>query len=384
MKTSRDKVTRLPEEAQIRRRFYLIAMALGLASAALPTLLGDFAWFGSPYETLVPLTLGATAFLALLLWIRPGSLQAVEVGVFGVIVTYNLSVLALVFYLHPNPYAEEYIYAYKMFSPLLYMWAFLTFGRRDGLLASLLFVMSAFLLAAPYLLRLVPTQVDHEGVIFFFLVTSAVSSVYTAMLYALAYFLEASNQAHARAEVLAELAYTDPLTGLPNRLCFDAHLVQAVDAARTGSSFALAFIDLDDFKRVNDTLGHQAGDVLLKAVAARLQEPLRTSDLLARVSGDEFALILPGVETAAEVKRVAAKLLGALETPFDLGEACHQASISIGFALCTQQAATPETLLVQADQAMYAVKRRGKGGFHLGSLREETTVTAVYLDTPPA
>ena len=152
---------------------------------------------------------------------------------------------------------------------------------------------------------------------------------------------------------------------MPNRLRFDQSLAEVVESAQCeGKSFALAFIDLDGFKAVNDTFGHAAGDALLKGVAARLRGPLRASDTLARIAGDEFAVILPTTASPAAAERVAKRLLGALEAPFDLSGASYRASASIGFALYSPPA-TPDALLAQADRAMYVAKRGGRNGYHL-------------------
>ncbi len=353
-------------EERSRRSFYLVALLLGFAAGLSQTLLGGFLWFQSFYETLVPVVLAALALLALLLWVRPDSLKLVEWGILAVLCSYNLLVLEQLLYGRSEPHMRIYLEAFLMFSPPIYVWSFLAFKRRRGLQVSLLFIASTLALAAPYLLHLTPARAEHDVVQGFLLSVPTLGGVYIAMLYTLTHFLEVSNQVRARAEAVAELAYKDPLTGLPNRLLFDTHLTQACKSAqRDQGGFALAFIDLDNFKTVNDTLGHHAGDLLLKEVAARLKTQLRAADLLARISGDEFAALLPAATTPAGVNAVAAKLIETLQAPFDLKGVEYQVSASVGFAIYQTTTGTPDALLAQADQAMYCAKKRGKNGFYL-------------------
>ena len=353
------------DEAGARRAFYLAATGFCVFSGVLLSLFEpEFAWFGDFYGTLVPLALAAQAALALLLWARPGSLRFVERALFGVGVGYNLAVLVRILYIGLDENIQDYVNAYSTFSPLVYVWAFLVFGRR-GLRSALLFMAGALALAAPYLLGLTPARADYDMIRALILGVPTVGGIFLVILYALTHFLERNVQARVSAEAEARLAYLDPLTGLPNRLRFDQSLAEAVErAGREGESFTLAFIDLDGFKAVNDTLGHAAGDALLKGVAARLGEPLRASDTLARIAGDEFAVILPTTASPAAAERVAKRLLGALEAPFTLSGASYRASASMGFALYLPPA-TPDALLAQADRAMYVAKRGGRNGYQL-------------------
>jgi diguanylate cyclase (GGDEF)-like protein/PAS domain S-box-containing protein len=170
-------------------------------------------------------------------------------------------------------------------------------------------------------------------------------------------------------EQLAFMAYHDPLTGLPNRVLVEQQLDLALARARrTDSSVALLFVDLDDFKEVNDELGHAAGDQLLTGVAARLRGALRDSDALARQGGDEFLVVLSDLkdEAAPAAERVGAKLLGALREPFVVATAELRTGASIGVSLFPDDAADTETLLRHADAAMYRAKGAGGGrvAFH--------------------
>ncbi|HTH18222.1 MAG TPA: diguanylate cyclase [Magnetospirillum sp.] len=156
----------------------------------------------------------------------------------------------------------------------------------------------------------------------------------------------------------------DVLTGLPNRALFLDRLTQAVrQTRREGKKFALMFLDLDGFKKVNDTLGHAAGDILLQQTAARLTECMRSSDTVARLAGDEFTCILSGIRNREDAAMVAAKILERLSEPYDLDGSSAQVRGSIGIAIFPDHAVDGGALMKLADEAMYAVKKRGKNNF---------------------
>ena len=167
----------------------------------------------------------------------------------------------------------------------------------------------------------------------------------------------------AAAAHIRRLSDQDSLTGLPNRPTFMKRLDDlAEEAGREGLPLALLFIDLDHFKRVNDLLGHPAGDALLRTVAARLMGHLRSTDLVARFGGDEFMVLLPGRLSARHVEEVARKLLTAIEQPVEGGGQVFQVTPSIGVALFPQDGASASELIKNADTAMYAAKARGRAG----------------------
>ncbi|MBC7940442.1 MAG: EAL domain-containing protein [Chitinophagaceae bacterium] len=157
------------------------------------------------------------------------------------------------------------------------------------------------------------------------------------------------------------LAHHDPLTGLPNRLDFIGRLQAQIDhAMKRGETMALLFIDLDHFKRVNDSLGHPVGDMLLQTVAQRITGALRGGDLVARFGGDEFVLLLAGNPSPQAVQDVADKLLAAIGAPLEVSGASISVSPSIGVALCPRDGNTPDTLIKHADTAMYHAKAQGR------------------------
>ncbi len=165
-------------------------------------------------------------------------------------------------------------------------------------------------------------------------------------------------------ERLAYVAQFDSLTGLPNRTLFRDRLSHAMTRAeRGGTQLALMLLDLDRFKEINDTLGHRAGDRLLKAVAERLTDTLRTVDTVARLGGDEFTVILEDAENTAAVAMVAEKVVGALARPFPLDDQEYFLTVSAGIAMYPSNPGDIETLIMNADVAMYDAKDRGKNNF---------------------
>lgn len=162
-------------------------------------------------------------------------------------------------------------------------------------------------------------------------------------------------------------AYHDALTNLPNRVLFKDRLEQALAFAQRimHQNVAVLFMDLDRFKFINDTLGHDAGDQLLRKVATRLRNCTRATDTVARLGGDEFTVLLPEVDHADEAMRVAAKMLEAMRQPFSVSGQELFITASIGISMYPNDGADVETLMKNADTAMYHVKGQGRAGVHL-------------------
>jgi len=161
---------------------------------------------------------------------------------------------------------------------------------------------------------------------------------------------------------IQHLAFHDALTGLPNRALFDDRLVLALAACRReGRRLALLFLDLDRFKSINDTLGHHAGDRLLQEVAERLRRCVREEDTLARVGGDEFIVLMAGVDDIADARPIAEKLLRAVTSePFSIEGRELYVTASVGVSVYPDHGAEPHLLIRSADDAMYAVKASGR------------------------
>ncbi|OIQ91052.1 cyclic di-GMP phosphodiesterase Gmr [mine drainage metagenome] len=170
----------------------------------------------------------------------------------------------------------------------------------------------------------------------------------------------------AHEQSLLHLAHHDSLTGLPNRLLLQDRVERAIAFARRDQSrVALLFLDLDHFKIINDSLGHAAGDALLKAVSARLCGALRHSDTVARLGGDEFMVLAANVGTAAEIAEIAEKIAEALSAPVDLAGQSVTIGSSIGVAVFPEDGEDFPTLMKHADTAMYRAKHNGRNTFCL-------------------
>jgi diguanylate cyclase (GGDEF)-like protein/PAS domain S-box-containing protein len=178
-----------------------------------------------------------------------------------------------------------------------------------------------------------------------------------------AMFSDISRRREAEEE-LRYRAWHDALTGLPNRGLLDEHLQLALrEARRSGTKVAVIFMDLDYFKTVNDTLGHATGDILLCQAAERLGSCVRDIDTLARQGGDEFVVVLQGIRHAQDAARVAAKLIDAMDQPFDLNGQRAHISASAGITLYPDDGGDTQSLYRNADLAMYRAKSAGRNNF---------------------
>ncbi len=177
--------------------------------------------------------------------------------------------------------------------------------------------------------------------------------------------MEVQNELRMQKQVLAFQAEHDTLTGLPNRALFMDRLQQSIKNARRGyTKTALLFIDLDHFKEINDTLGHAMGDKVLIEVANKLHHNVREVDTVARLSGDEFTIILENITNMDDITEIARKILHTFQQPMQIDGMHMKSTMSIGISTFPDDGNTPEELLQNADTAMYKAKNSGKNRYH--------------------
>ncbi|MGM0594608.1 MAG: diguanylate cyclase domain-containing protein [Pseudomonadota bacterium] len=179
-------------------------------------------------------------------------------------------------------------------------------------------------------------------------------------------FVRDATERKAREARMLELAMSDALTGLANRRQFEARLGEALaQADRVGCKVGLLLLDLDDFKPINDTHGHQIGDKLLCRIAEVLKETFRESDVVARLGGDEFAVILTALNEVDELDGIARKLLERVAIKHDIDGITLKVGVSIGIAVYAERSDSADELFTRADHALYAAKAQGKHTYHI-------------------
>lgn len=208
-------------------------------------------------------------------------------------------------------------------------------------------------------------------------------AIYTIVLVGAASSRAGMAARRCASEVSAEEgAFRDELTQLPNRVAFREELARAFARnARTNESFALFCLDLDGFKNVNDSMGHETGDAVLVEAARRLRGSTRESDMVARLGGDEFALIAVDIPSVEDAMSIAERLVAAFEPPIEIDGRDMKLSVSVGVAIAPDDGVNPESVLRNADSAMYATKQNGRRGYTLfrdrfGFVSERNTLDA--------
>jgi diguanylate cyclase (GGDEF)-like protein len=185
-------------------------------------------------------------------------------------------------------------------------------------------------------------------------------------------FFALSQQREAAEANLESLAKTDMLTGLNNRRMFDEALEAAIKrAGRTAKPLALAYLDIDKFKTINDTYGHGVGDEVLVEFARRLKQVVRCTDIVARLAGDEFVIIFEQSGGHAELSKMGQKIIDRVRVPFIFAEATLQVTTSVGIALITEKGASAVDILHAADQALYSAKRAGRNSVIVNNYPDE-------------
>ena len=175
-------------------------------------------------------------------------------------------------------------------------------------------------------------------------------------------YLDVTEQRRNQA-MIAHMAHHDGLTDLPNRVLFTDRLRTAIALAKRGGLMAVHCLDVDNFKPVNDTLGHKGGDELLVAIAERLKESVRENDTVARLGGDEFAIVQTGIREQADAAVLARRVMSKFAAPFTVGGSQVKIGMSIGIALAPKDGTTTDDILVKADTALYRSKSGGRSRF---------------------
>jgi diguanylate cyclase (GGDEF)-like protein len=176
-------------------------------------------------------------------------------------------------------------------------------------------------------------------------------------------YLDVTEQRRTQA-LVAHMAQHDPLTDLPNRILFQDRLKTAVAQVRRGGMIAVHYVDLDNFKPVNDNHGHRTGDQLLVSVASRLRQSVREHDTIARLGGDEFAIVQTAIHEPGDAAVLAVRLLRTFAHPFRVAGKELHVGLSIGIAVAPDDGLTSDDLLVKADNALYRSKTSGRGCFN--------------------
>ena len=247
--------------------------------------------------------------------------------------------------------------------PVVYLLSFVLEEARLGQLAVRAFTGGMVTIAAVYAVPRALAGTADWGVVYALVELNLANTVFLALTSAFIRFKESYTRTRARMEEAERHAYHDALTGLANRLRLTDELDRRLERARrAGSRVAVLYLDVDGFKVVNDTLGHEAGDELLRSVSQRLHAELGPDALMARMSGDEFVIVIDDVDSAQAAMFTARKLLAALVKPFELQGLSHHVTASIGLCLYPDDANDGQTLVRHADSAMYRVKRSGKNG----------------------
>jgi diguanylate cyclase (GGDEF)-like protein len=176
-------------------------------------------------------------------------------------------------------------------------------------------------------------------------------------------YVDVTEQRRTQA-LVAHMAHHDPLTDLPNRMLFHDRLKTAIAQVKRGGMMAVHYLDLDNFKPVNDNLGHQAGDELLVGVAGRLRQAVREHDTIARLGGDEFAIVQTAIHQPQDAAVLANRLLRNFANPFAVTGAQVNVGVSIGIAVAPDDGLSSDDLLIKADNALYRSKSTGRGCFN--------------------
>ena len=349
------------------RSAFLVALPVPALALLLGLALEQLGAQASPYDTLMyPAFAGTLLLLAALLQLRIISFERAFLGTMSAASLFFLSKLFYILYFLPPGanFFRELSETFPWLPALYVLTSLLPLIRAGRLIASLCFT-------AMVGLGLVYSATnlwagENYGQVQALAQLLLANLTFHALTYYFSRYMGRFVRSQAHVETMERLAYTDLLTGLPNRLALEEQLrstaANTVDSTEPPKIFALLFVDIDGFKLVNDTMGHEAGDLLLMQIAERLRRSVRQTDLLARISGDEFVVLLRGLKTSSEGVSVAEKIKRTLDEPFFIDAQVFHIGASIGVSVSPADATDPTELLRHADSAMYHVKRSGKNG----------------------
>jgi len=344
------------------RSVFLAVMPFGVVALVLGALFEGPSGQRTAFDAIAyPALAAGMVLLELLVLVWPRTLRAaVSTAVAGTGAFFVAKLVLLLFFLPVGVDAQHQMTETFFWVPAVYLLAFvLPHGRAGRLLAA---TFTGAVLALSLAFSLMPAlRAGRIGLVYALVEMNLANSVQLALTFALIGLKEAYARASAERHLAQRYARQDLLTGLPNRRALEADL-ETLIGGRDVERAAVLFVDLDGFKVINDTLGHEAGDGLLKLVAERLDGAMRDGDLVARMSGDEFVVVAAGLRSRAEAGDVARRIFAALSQPFSLNDSELGVTVSIGIAFLPEDGDDARTLLRHADSAMYRVKRSGKNG----------------------
>lgn len=365
------------DKASLARPFIAIAFAFAAMTEIIHALMGiewvgSYAWIEQSTARLRPATWPPSTYilpiaLAWVIGIEKSGKRPQRAVFIGSLVATSL-LLFCIFYFIPSYDALGILGIQRPFQiPVLLLlfsagWGFWKLRKKDPLYEPLVYCIVFLFISDTFMLY---STSPHEK-------WTMIAHVGKFLAYFLMHFVmidlalaDISARKVAEAEII-RLAHYDHLTGLPNRALLGDRLHQSmVRCKRHNQSLAVAFLDIDGFKAVNDTHGHNAGDKLLKTISLRMQEVLREGDTLARIGGDEFVAVLVDLDQLRDSEPVLARLLQTVAEPVRIGADVVNVSASIGVTFYPQDNADADLLMRHADQAMYQAKQTGKNRYHL-------------------
>lgn len=310
------------------------------------------------YPTLIAVFL---TFMVLLVTYRVSTATTVMTVI---VVVYAQFVGKLIYLLHfssrPDLIQAEFTETF-FWLPVLFVLSPFIPGMKRGRAVAVLFFASFSAVSVGYI---VPNWLAGRnfGVSYALIEMTLANVTLLVLTYSFIGFRESLVRTSERAETMERLAHQDSLTNLPNRLALEHTLARQIERCQEGTKVAVAFIDIDDFKMVNDTQGHAVGDKLLSTFAARLDRLKRDGDAAFRISGDEFVMLFSELPREVDALSIGERVRATLTEPFEVGGRLLNISASVGVALCPDDGLDPAKLLRHADTAMYTVKHRGKDG----------------------